>query len=46
MISVEAALAELLSLVAPLEQELVPFREAAGRVLARDIRATHAQPPF
>lgn len=46
MISVEAALAQLLSLVGPLDIEHVPLRHAAGRVLARDVAATRTQPPF
>ena len=46
MISVEAALAQLLSLVRPLDVEDVPLRHAAGRVLARDVAATRTQPPF
>ncbi len=46
MISVEEALAQLFALVAPLEIEDVPLREACGRVLARDVAATRTQPPF
>ncbi|MEM7709643.1 MAG: molybdopterin molybdotransferase MoeA [Pseudomonadota bacterium] len=46
MISVGEARAELLSLVASLEMEDVPFRSAADRVLARDIHAARPQPPF
>jgi len=46
MISVEQALAHILDLFDPLDIEDVPIAEAAGRVLARDITATHNQPPF
>ncbi|QFT60222.1 Molybdopterin molybdenumtransferase [Sulfitobacter sp. THAF37] len=46
MISVEEALERLLDLVAPLEVEEVPLRAASGRVLARDVAARRAQPPF
>ncbi len=46
MISVEQAQAKLAALVAPLGTEHVPLREAAGRVLAHDVRATRTQPPF
>ncbi|MEM6941402.1 MAG: gephyrin-like molybdotransferase Glp [Pseudomonadota bacterium] len=46
MISVEAARAALFELVSPLDVETVPLRAAAGRVLARDVHAQRAQPPF
>ncbi|WP_333683323.1 molybdopterin molybdotransferase MoeA [Pontibaca methylaminivorans] len=46
MISVEEARALLFDLVAPLPAETVPLIEASGRVLARDLRANRAQPPF
>jgi molybdopterin molybdotransferase len=46
MISVDAALAQLLDLVEPLEAEEIPLRHAAGRVLARDVTARRTQPPF
>ncbi len=46
MISVAEATARLLALVAPLPSEIVPLRTAATRVLARDLCARVAQPPF
>lgn len=46
MIPVAEALQQLLDLVEPLEVEDVPLRQAAGRVLARDVMATRTQPPF
>ncbi|MCB2136487.1 MAG: molybdopterin molybdotransferase MoeA [Rhodobacteraceae bacterium] len=46
MISVEAALAELFALCAPLPAETLPLRQAAGRVLAEAVRAGRDQPPF
>ncbi|MEM9968608.1 MAG: gephyrin-like molybdotransferase Glp [Pseudomonadota bacterium] len=46
MISVDAALAHLLDLVAPLDVEHVPLRRANGRVLAQPITARRMQPPF
>ncbi len=46
MISVAEALKHLFALVTPLEVETVPLREAAGRVLARDVAAARTQPPF
>ncbi|MEH6359649.1 MAG: gephyrin-like molybdotransferase Glp [Amylibacter sp.] len=46
MISVEQALAHILDLFDPLEVEEVPIADAAGRVLANNITATHNQPPF
>ncbi|MCT8160797.1 gephyrin-like molybdotransferase Glp [Pseudoruegeria sp. SHC-113] len=46
MITVEEALAHVLSLVAPLEAEPTPLIEAAGRVLAAPVVAQRNQPPF
>ncbi|MBD3663479.1 gephyrin-like molybdotransferase Glp [Sulfitobacter aestuariivivens] len=46
MISVAEALEDVLRLVSPLDVEEVPLRDAAGRVLARDVRALRTQPPF
>ncbi|NNK15808.1 MAG: molybdopterin molybdotransferase MoeA [Sulfitobacter sp.] len=46
MISVEEALSALFALVEPLEIEEVTLRQAAGRILARDVTATRSQPPF
>ncbi|KJS43972.1 MAG: molybdenum cofactor biosynthesis protein MoaA [Roseovarius sp. BRH_c41] len=46
MITVDAALAHLFSLVHPLDIEEVPLAQAAGRILARDVTATRDQPPF
>ncbi|WP_422001778.1 gephyrin-like molybdotransferase Glp [Roseovarius mucosus] len=46
MITVDAALAHLFSLVQPLDIEEVPLAQAAGRILARDVAARRDQPPF
>lgn len=46
MISVDDALARLFALVEPLGTETIPLRQAAGRVLARDVTARRDQPPF
>ena len=46
MITVDAAQALCLELVRPLAAETVPLAQASGRVLARDVRAARAQPPF
>ncbi|MHC0053025.1 molybdopterin molybdotransferase MoeA [Actibacterium sp. D379-3] len=46
MISVEAALARIFDLVAPLGVEDVALAEAAGRVLAAPVAARRDQPPF
>lgn len=46
MITVDEAQALCLELVRPLAVETVPLAQAAGRVLARDVRAARAQPPF
>ena len=46
MISVEAALAQVLALAAPLPAEPVPLARAAGRVMAAPAVARRDQPPF
>ena len=46
MITVEEALAKVLDLFTPLDLEIIPIAEAGGRILARDVAATHNQPPF
>lgn len=46
MVSVEDALAAILRQVAPLPAERVPLQDALGRVLAGDVHAPAAQPPF
>jgi molybdopterin molybdotransferase len=46
MISVEAARAACLALVQPLPPEMVGLENAGGRVLASDVIAQRAQPPF
>ena len=46
MISVEEALARVFDLFNPLDIEDVPIAQAMGRVLAKDVKATHNQPPF
>lgn len=46
MIPVEEALAGLFALAHPMPVEDIPLREAAGRVLARDVQAQRTQPPF
>jgi molybdopterin molybdotransferase len=46
LISVEEALAEILSHVQPLEPERVPVLEAQGRVLAEEIQSDIDIPPF
>ncbi|MBC7478482.1 MAG: molybdopterin molybdotransferase MoeA [Pseudorhodobacter sp.] len=46
MISVEEALARCLALVSPLPTELVPLRQAAGRMMPEPALATLTQPPF
>ena len=46
MISTGEALERLFALARPLDTERVPLAEAAGRVLAADVVARRAQPPF
>lgn len=46
MISVEEAMNGLFALTSHVGDELLPLREAAGRVLAENVRAARAQPPF
>lgn len=46
MIPVAEALARVFALVSPLGVETVPLREASGRVLAENVAARRAQPPF
>lgn len=46
MISVEDALDQLFQLVTPLESQIVPLPQAAGRLLASDVIAHRDQPPF
>lgn len=46
MISVEEAHARVTGLFTPIGTEEVPLAHAAGRVLARDVLAARAQPPF
>ena len=46
MISVAQALDDLFALVKPLDTELVPLSDAAGRTLASDVTARRDQPPF
>jgi molybdopterin molybdotransferase len=46
MISVEEALEHILSTISPLNPTVVPLSEAAGLVLAEDIVAQEAIPPF
>ena len=46
MLSVEAALSQILSHVSPLEAETVALEDCLGRVLATDIQAPHNLPPF
>ena len=46
LLSVAEAHARLMRLFDPLEAEEVPLARAAGRVLARDVVAKRAQPPF
>ena len=46
LLSVAEAHARLMALFAPLATETVPLAAAAGRVLAEDVVATRAQPPF
>jgi molybdopterin molybdotransferase len=46
MLSVAEARALILDQFAPLGSETVPLAQALGRVLAADVRADHAVPPF
>lgn len=46
MISVAEATERLFALVEPLDAEVLPLRQASGRVLAEAVAARHAQPPF
>lgn len=46
MISVEEAMARIVSALKPLDSEQVPLGSAAGRVLAADAHAKADQPPF
>ncbi len=46
MITVAQALASIFDIVTPLESEIVPLAQAAGRVLAAPATATRDQPPF
>jgi len=46
MITLEAALARILALTAPLAAEEIPLAAAAGRTLARPVTAARDQPPF
>lgn len=46
MIPVTEALNKVLGLVSALGVESVPLRQAAGRVLAKDVSASRDQPPF
>jgi molybdopterin molybdotransferase len=46
LLPVAEAHVRLMRLFAPLGHESVPLAEAAGRVLAEDVVATRAQPPF
>src|SRR5229473_2113302 len=46
MLSVAEARARILEHFSALGSETVPIAESAGRVLARDVSATHDLPPF
>ena len=46
MISVREALDHVFALARPVGTETIPLRQAAGRVLAKPVTATRAQPPF
>ena len=46
MISVDEALGHLFDLLTPLGTEVVPLRQASGRVLATPVVASRNQPPF
>ncbi len=46
MITVSEALDQLFALAKPLDTEIIPLAEAAGRVLAKPVAAARNQPPF
>jgi molybdopterin molybdotransferase len=46
MISVATALDHLFDLVGPASQEMIPLRDAYGRILVSDVVAQRTQPPF
>lgn len=46
LISFEDALSRVLDGVKPLEAENIPLEQAAGRILAADVRSRRTQPPF
>ena len=46
MISVAEALRQITDLFSPLDVEYIPLRHASGRVLAKNVTAKRAQPPF
>src|SRR5687768_9697493 len=47
LLPVEEALARILAgIERPVEAELAPLRDCAGRTLAEDVRALRTQPPF
>ncbi len=46
LISIEAALEQLLQNVSPTQQETLPLLEAGDRILAQDVAARRTQPPF
>ncbi|MFQ6551971.1 gephyrin-like molybdotransferase Glp [Aestuariibius insulae] len=46
MISVDEALEHIFALSTPTNTETIPLTEAQGRVLAQDVTALRAQPPF
>jgi molybdopterin molybdotransferase len=46
MISVAEALRQITDLFSPLDVEYIPLRHASGRVLAKNVTAERAQPPF
>ena len=45
MLSVEEALARVLSAISPLPEERIPIPEALGRVTSRDVKAAYDIPP-
>ena len=46
LLSIDAALAQVLARARPLPSERVPLEQAAGRVLAEDVAARVDLPPF